>query len=155
MSPNAWVDCGGQTYILDVPRYGFVMSNDTSLLPPKQKRQVGKKRPNGQPGSHRPTQTQTKQLQLPVARPLRHIENSLVAHHTVDLATFFSHRPWNQLYVGATFTSKNPSFVIHPNFSPSSIDVLPGVKPKRATHSEGWSRSGWAFPNLPFSLFRL
>lgn len=24
MSPNAWVDCGGQTYILDVPRYGFV-----------------------------------------------------------------------------------------------------------------------------------
>ncbi|CDW97627.1 hypothetical protein [Sporisorium scitamineum] len=24
MSPNAWVDCGGQTYILDVPRYGFI-----------------------------------------------------------------------------------------------------------------------------------
>ncbi|KIS66081.1 double-stranded DNA-dependent ATPase [Mycosarcoma maydis] len=24
MSSNAWVDCGGQTYILDVPRYGFV-----------------------------------------------------------------------------------------------------------------------------------
>ncbi|KAN0060153.1 putative ATP-dependent helicase IRC3 [Thecaphora frezii] len=24
MSPNAWVDCGAQTYILDVPRYGFV-----------------------------------------------------------------------------------------------------------------------------------
>ncbi|EPQ29959.1 uncharacterized protein PFL1_02631 [Pseudozyma flocculosa PF-1] len=24
MSPNAWVDCGAQTYILDVPRFGFV-----------------------------------------------------------------------------------------------------------------------------------
>lgn len=24
MSANAWVDCGGQMYILDVPRYGFV-----------------------------------------------------------------------------------------------------------------------------------
>lgn len=24
MSPNAWVSCGGDTYVLDVPRFGFV-----------------------------------------------------------------------------------------------------------------------------------
>lgn len=30
MSPNAWVDCGGQTYILDVPRYGFVTVEPSS-----------------------------------------------------------------------------------------------------------------------------
>ncbi|TKY87634.1 hypothetical protein EX895_003215 [Sporisorium graminicola] len=36
MSPNAWVDCGGQTYILDVPRYGFVTVERNSEPAPDQ-----------------------------------------------------------------------------------------------------------------------
>ncbi|SPO25275.1 related to IRC3 - putative RNA helicase of the DEAH/D-box family [Ustilago trichophora] len=33
LSPNAWVDCGGQVYILDVPRYGFVTVERHSASP--------------------------------------------------------------------------------------------------------------------------